>query len=180
MIQQIENKLEAIKYHTDQFHSLVDEIRADNRYTQEAKQEQLEEFYKTAKSNYDTQREEVMKIAQNEYDILEKNLLQLNLKDSSDVISWRDAVDRTLDITNLEDAERLMERAKSSGDEHIMKALILRAIENEWAKFFEQHSDFIPQQRFNDYMKKRTFYRQVLNLDKSVLSIWLNLMPMKP
>lgn len=113
------------------------EIEQNPNLSAEGKQTEISQVNEYVKSSMAALRAEEGKLADDKRAELERTVLGTVGTDPSSVISYRDAQDRAEKITDSAEAERLMGRALSSGDNTLAIAIAHIALEKRYSKAYK-------------------------------------------
>lgn len=127
------------------FRDNLEAIRNDNSLTESGKQSQIARAYNEALAGIENARAEEERHASERREYLEADLFGITpLSGGADLISYRDAYDRVADIPQdgaQDTALRLLTQAERSHDSHLAKAVIQRAMEEEWTPVLNRYAE---------------------------------------
>lgn len=134
----------AAQWHVN-FRRDLEGIRADPSLTASGKREQIALAYQQALGEIHQARADEERHIAERKEYLEDNLFNVTPRTgAADFISYRDAQDRVASIP-ADDAEdtamRYLAQAERSGDTHLAKAVIQRAMEEEWVPVLNRYAE---------------------------------------
>ena len=113
--------------------SRIEAIRSDPTLSPEGKRNRMAGIYATARNTVARLQADDQAATSARRTTLERDLFGLTgFTDASAAISFRDAQDRAVGITDERDALRLLHQAELSGDDHLSKAVVLRGLQEAW------------------------------------------------
>lgn len=118
-------------------------INADTRLNAIGRAEMINDLYIAAKAELEGLRAEELRESTERRRRLERDIFGLpGTADPSVAISFRDAQDRANAIETEDEGQalRLLRQASQSGDTHLAKALITRAVEVGWSRVIDAYS----------------------------------------
>src|SRR5690606_31656669 len=118
-------------------------INADTRLNAIGRAEMINDLYIAAKAELEGLRAEELRESTERRRRLERDIFGLpGTADPSVAISFRDAQDRANAIETEDEGQalRLLRQASQSGDTHLAKALITRAVEVGWSRVIDVYS----------------------------------------
>lgn len=130
-----------------EFNRNVAAIRASTTLNDAGKREAIQNHYDRAAERLTTLATEDARTTADRKRKLERDLFGLSgTADSSTAISYRDAQDRVaaIDGSDQQQAVRLLTQAERSGDNHLAKAVALRAFEEGWVDVLNSYADSHP------------------------------------
>ncbi|WP_433626078.1 hypothetical protein [Nocardia sp. CA-120079] len=123
----------------------ISRINADSRYSDTGKRNAIANAYLTARRQVDdliTKYETKVKTQRLD---LERSLFGMrHTDDPAALISWRDAQDRADAIDSEQAAIRAFNRARNSGDTHLAKAVLQRAVHSGWHDIVQSADEVLP------------------------------------
>jgi hypothetical protein len=117
----------------EKYHEELEQIRADMNLSDEGRQRKIAAVHATTKAKLNERRIAEQTMLSTRFAKLEDELYQARRPYDQDAASWsislRDASDRAAQLRTPVDAQRLLERALSSKDEVLARAVARRAFE---------------------------------------------------
>ncbi|WP_039796370.1 hypothetical protein [Nocardia araoensis] len=108
-------------------------IRNDKRYSAEGKRNAIASAYRQARREAQQLRDQHIADTDTFKRTLERDLFGLpKNSDSAAIMAYRDAQDRVAALDGEDACTRAAERARITGDEHMMRALLHRAFDRAW------------------------------------------------
>lgn len=125
----------------------VERIRADSQLSDAGKEAAIARAYVTAQEALGRMQAQQEADAKRRVRALEREIFGLyGAADASESISYRDAQDRAAALPDdgEQQALRLLHQAERSGDRHLAKAIVQRALEARWAQVLNAYADEHP------------------------------------
>ncbi|WP_329411939.1 hypothetical protein OG563_06010 [Nocardia vinacea] len=121
------------------------QLREDKRYTEEGRRNAIAAAYLDAVAQARELHQQYATEARAKRPKLERELFGIpSSGDPTALLSWRDAQDRADRIEGEKDGIRMFERAVQSGDTHLAKAVLARAVRSDWTPILEQADTILP------------------------------------
>lgn len=134
----------AATWHAE-FRTQLEKIRADQNLAPEGKRSQIARAYTEALKEIHQARADEERHATERQEYLERDLFGIiPTTGGADLISYRDAYDRVANLPQdgAQDAAiRLLTQAERSNDTHLAKAVIQRAMEEEWVGVLNRYAE---------------------------------------
>lgn len=150
-VEQIQSQLSQYRNNAESaratFHSEQAEIRADNRRTETAKQQDLEQSRKAANDRITLQQQKERDYIAATRQKLETEAFGIgSFPSTSEIVAFRDATDRAerLDRNDADKAAEMYQRAVQTGDKTMMTALVTRAYKIGLTGILDQHAQRSP------------------------------------
>ncbi|MDO9398387.1 MAG: hypothetical protein Q7T71_17720 [Herbiconiux sp.] len=140
-LDQVDKQMDAVRERAARVQSNAsarkNQINQDPNLTPQGRDAALEKVNTESRAIMDQLRAEEIKLATDKRDSLRRTVMGTVGTDSSSIISYRDAQDRADKLEDRDEAERVMQRALTSGDKALASAVAEAALSKDYRSVYE-------------------------------------------